>query len=382
MLRLLHYRSIVRTVTVCLVMVVFATITVLPVSAQTQFAEPLPTQQYYLGTVVDVIETKTTVEPLTGQELTYQVVQVKIDDTDDIAVVHYGDNVALTPEQFVERYDRVVLYLTTGLVGGSKYDIIDHYRLPYVGWLIGLFFVIVIALTRWKGFGAIVSLALTGVVLVTWLVPSIVNGTSVWLALTGSILVIALTSFYLGHGFTANTTIALISTLIVIGMAAAGSWFMTALTRLSGTGSEAAVNLKFGLLTSLNLHELLLAGILIGALGVLDDSTTAQATAVRELHDTNRNLDWRSLFKRGFAIGREHIIALVNTLILAYAGASLPLFVAFTVSNYQPWWVTLNSEVIIEQVMQSFVGSLALLLAVPLTTLLAALWYSQKAAAK
>lgn len=349
-----------------------------PVSAQTINTAQY---QYYRGTVVDVIDTSETVDPLTGQSLTYQVVQANIDTKNEMVVIRYGENVALTPEQFVERNDRIVV-LQTDLGETVRYDIIDHYRLPYMSWLVGLFFVIVVALTRWKGFGAIVSLALTGIILVTWLVPSIVSGTNIWLVLTVSILVIALSSFYLGHGFTANTTIALVSTLLVVGLAAAGSWFMTALTQLSGTGSEAAVNLKFGLLTSLNLHQLLLAGLLIGALGVLDDSTTAQATAVRELHNTNRNLDWRNLFKRGFTIGREHIIALVNTLILAYAGASLPLFVAFTVSNYQPWWVTLNSETIMEQIMQSFVGSLALLLAVPLTTLLAAIWYGRNATGK
>lgn len=375
MARMLQHGLIIKAVAVSLAVIVIAVvISVSPVSAQTVDTAQY---QYYQGTVLDILDTEDTIEPLTGQMLTYQVVQVKIDDTNELVVVHYGKNVALTPEQFVERNDAVVV-LQTDLGDTVRYDIIDHYRLPYMGWLIGLFFVIVVALTRWKGFGAIVSLALTGIILVAWLVPSIVNGTSVWLALTVSILIIALTSFYLGHGFTANTTIALVSTLVVIGLATAGSWFMTALTRLSGTGSEAALNLKFGLLTSLNLHELLLAGLLIGALGVLDDSTTAQATAVRELHNINRNLDWLSLFKRGFTIGREHIIALVNTLILAYAGASLPLFVAFTVSNYQPWWVTLNSETIMEQVMQSFVGSLALLLAVPLTTLLAALWYGRK----
>lgn len=358
-----------------LALVVVSGLLILPAQAQTPTADT-SNYQYYRGTVVDILANSETIEPLTGQTLTYQVVQAKVDDTDELVVVHYGENVALTPEQFVQRNDRVVL-LQTNLGSSLRYDIIDHYRLPYIGWLVGLFFVIVVALARWKGLGAIISLGLTGVVLVAWLVPSIVQGTNIWLILTASILIIALSSFYLGHGFSANTTIALLSTLLVVGLAAAGSWLFTNLTQLSGTGSEAALNLKFGLLANLNLHELLLAGLLIGALGVLDDSTTAQATAVRELHKTDPTLTWLELFKRGFTIGREHIISLVNTLILAYAGASLPLFVLFSTSNYQPWWVTLNGETIMEQVMQSFVGSLALLLAVPLTTVLAAWWYGR-----
>jgi uncharacterized membrane protein len=120
------------------------------------------------------------------------------------------------------------------------------------------------------------------------------------------------------------------------------------------------------------MRGLLLGGIILGALGVLDDITTAQAAAVDELHRANPSLDARELYRRGLSVGREHITALVNTLFLAYAGASLPLFILFTIYNEVPVWVALNSEFVAEEVVRTLVGSMALILAVPITTAAAA----------
>jgi uncharacterized membrane protein len=116
----------------------------------------------------------------------------------------------------------------------------------------------------------------------------------------------------------------------------------------------------------------LLGGIMLGVLGVLDDITTAQSAVVDELKRANPSLPFKELYKRGLSVGREHIASLVNTLFLAYAGASLPLFMLFTVYRDQPVWFLLNNEVISEEIVRTLVGSVCLILAVPITTALAA----------
>jgi uncharacterized membrane protein len=150
-----------------------------------------------------------------------------------------------------------------------------------------------------------------------------------------------------------------------------------AIGKLFGLGSEEAIYLQLVPLEQLNLQGLLLGGIILGALGVLDDITTAQSAAVDELRKANPALGARELYRRGLSVGTEHITSLVNTLFLAYAGASLPLFILFTIYNDMPLWVTLNSEFIAEEIVRTVVGSVALILAVPITTAAAAAIFSR-----
>jgi uncharacterized membrane protein len=146
------------------------------------------------------------------------------------------------------------------------------------------------------------------------------------------------------------------------------------LTHLTGGGTEEAFYLQIGVLSTLNLRGLLLGGIIIGALGVLDDITTAQTAAVDEISKANPSLRFEELVKRGHSIGREHITSLVNTLALAYVGASLPLLLIFSAAHSEPLWVLLNREYIIEELVRTLIGSITLILGVPISTLLAALF--------
>jgi uncharacterized membrane protein len=119
----------------------------------------------------------------------------------------------------------------------------------------------------------------------------------------------------------------------------------------------------------------LLGGIIIGALGVLDDITTGQVAAVEEIHSANPKLPFKELYVRGISVGQEHIASLVNTLVLAYVGASFPLFLLLTINNEVPLWVRFNNEGIAEEVVRTLVGSTALIFAVPIATFLAAFFY-------
>ena len=139
-----------------------------------------------------------------------------------------------------------------------------------------------------------------------------------------------------------------------------------------------------GLLENIDLKGLLLGGIIIGALGVLDDVTTGAAAAVDEIYKANPAFTFTELYQRGLSVGREHITSLVNTLALAYIGASFPLLLLFTTNAAQPLWVALNAENIVEEVIRTLVGSTTLILAVPITTALMAytlkLWQSRSSA--
>jgi uncharacterized membrane protein len=146
------------------------------------------------------------------------------------------------------------------------------------------------------------------------------------------------------------------------------------LTRLFGYGTSDSAVLSFGYQAGIDMRGILLAGIIIGTLGVLDDVTTSQTEAVTQLRAANSSLSTRELFVRAMAIGRHHIASLVNTLVLAYAGSSLPLFLLFSLNQADPWWVILNSEFIAEEIVRTLVGSSILILAVPLATIIAARW--------
>jgi uncharacterized membrane protein len=125
--------------------------------------------------------------------------------------------------------------------------------------------------------------------------------------------------------------------------------------------------------TQINLRGLLLGGMIIGALGVLDDLVTTQASAVFELHHANESLGFRALFRSAMRIGQDHVAATVNTLVLAYAGAALPMLLMFSLGRGN-YGFLVNYEFVAEEIVRTLVGSLGLVTAVPLTTVIAILF--------
>jgi uncharacterized membrane protein len=144
------------------------------------------------------------------------------------------------------------------------------------------------------------------------------------------------------------------------------------ITKLFGLGSEEAFYLQSYKLGQLDMRGLLLAGIIVGTLGILDDITISQVSIIEELYDVDKSLTFWNLVSRGLNIGREHIASLINTLALAYVGASFPLLLTFSITQSQPLWVIANGETIIEEVVRTLVGSVTLILAVPIATFLSA----------
>jgi uncharacterized membrane protein len=270
--------------------------------------------------------------------------------------------------------DRIVLGHVTDLPAGApaaaEYYFADYQRDTPLVLLAVLFAAAVVALGRWRGLRALAALAVSLGVLVWFVLPAILQGRSpVAVAIVGAAVIMTV-ALYVSHGLNVRTTSALLGTLLSLGLTGAlASVFVTA-TQLTGLASDEAVYLQVSAET-INLQGLILAGIIIGSLGVLDDVTVTQASAVWELRKANRSWGFAELYRPALRIGRDHIASTVNTLVLAYAGASLPLLVLFTQAE-RPLGEVAAGEVVATEIVRTLVGSLGLIASVPVTTALTA----------
>ncbi len=264
--------------------------------------------------------------------------------------------------------DRLFLTVSTGPDGSRAYTILDRDRSTPLAVLAVLFAGAIVALGRWKGVRALLGLAFTFVVLIWVLVPLILRGyppVPVAIAVSFVVFVVTLT---VTHGVGRMVLAAMAGTslsLILTGLLAA---LFVAAAGLTGLADEEASFLQVVLgERAVSPRGLLLAGMLVGALGVLDDITVSQSSLVFELRRANPSLTGWELFAAGVRVGRDHIAATVNTLVLAYAGAALPLLLLFSQLEEPLLWI-LNREIVAQEVVQTLVGSLGLIAAVPLTT--------------
>lgn len=256
------------------------------------------------------------------------------------------------------------------------YSIIDHQRSTQL-WLLGAVFALaVIAFGRWRGLTALAGLGLTFAVLLMFIVPAILDGRSPLLVAIVGAAAIMLAVLYLTHGFTMTTTIAVAGTLASLVITAALSAIATAAVHLSGIADETSNYLSITQ-GEVNMRGLLLAGIVIGSLGVLDDVTVTQSATVTELARANPGYGFGQLYSAATRIGRAHIASVINTIVLAYAGASLPLMLLFAAGN-TPVDELLTTELIAQELVRSAVGTIGLIAAVPITTALAALLATQR----
>jgi len=274
--------------------------------------------------------------------------------------------------------DKISVGYQTGVDENVQYYFNDFQRETPLAVLVGLFAVAVIALGRWQGLRALIGLAITGVVMVAFLFPSVLDGNDPTAVALVSALVIALTALYLTHGITERTTVALLGTFTALGVTAVLAAVFSSLAKFTGFGAEDAVYLQVAS-SAVDIKGLVLAGVIIGSLGVLDDVTITQVSAVWQIHQANPTYGVRKLYRAGVTIGRDHIASTVNTLVLAYAGASLPLLLVFTQAGRRLTDVA-NGELVAVEIVRTLVGSIGLVTAVPVTTALAA-WVISKGAA-
>ncbi|MET9821625.1 MULTISPECIES: YibE/F family protein [Streptomyces] len=252
-----------------------------------------------------------------------------------------------------------------------QYSVTDINRRLPLALLAGIFALAVVVVGRLRGLMALVSLAISFLLLNFFILPAILQGSNpLVVAVIGS-SAIMLIALYLCHGLSARTSVAVLGTLIsLLLIGVLGSLFIGWAALTGNTDDN--TGLIHGLYPSIDMSGLLLAGVIIGSLGVLDDVTVTQTSAVWELHEANPTMGWRGLYRAGIRIGRDHIASVVNTLVLAYAGAALPLLLLFSIAQSGVGTVA-NSELVAEEIVRTLVGSIGLVASVPVTTALAAL---------
>ena len=245
----------------------------------------------------------------------------------------------------------------------------DFQRRPLLWWTAALFAASVIAVGAWRGLAALGGLVASLGVLLLFVLPAILGGQSPLLvAIVGS-SAIAFVALYIAHGFRRMTNVAVIGMVSALILTAVLSAVAVALAQFSGFASEESTLLTF--FEGIDVRGLLLAGIVLGTAGALDDVTVTQASAVWQLRAADPSQSAPALYRRAMSIGRDHIASTVNTLLLAYAGAALPLLVLFILSE-QSLGAISNSEVVAVEIIRTLVGSIGLVAAVPITTWLAA----------
>ncbi|MGB3736454.1 MAG: YibE/F family protein [Ilumatobacter sp.] len=236
--------------------------------------------------------------------------------------------------------------------------------------LLLVFVAAIVVLGRWRGAGALAGLAASLVVIVVFLLPALLEGSNAVAVALVAAGVIAFIALFLAHGFNLATAAALLASIASLAITAVLAWLFVVTSKLSGLADE-TVSYLGALGSDINPQGLLLAGVVIGSLGVLDDVTVTQVSAVWELKHAKPDADFAELYGRAVRIGRDHISSTVNTLFLAYAGASLPLLLLFREAG-QSLSSVATREVVAVEVVRALVGSIGLVASVPISTALAA----------
>ena len=267
--------------------------------------------------------------------------------------------------------ERVVVAYEPSAPKDLQYSVADVNRRFPMALLAGIFALAVVVVGRMRGLMALVALAVSFLVLTFFILPAILQGSNPLIVAVVGSSAIMLIALYMCHGLSARTSVAVLGTLLsllLIGFLGSGFIDWAALTG----NTDDNTGLIHGLYPSIDMSGLLLAGVIIGSLGVLDDVTVTQTSAVWELHEANPTMGYRGLYRAGIRIGRDHIASVVNTLVLAYAGAALPLLLLFSIAQSSVGTVA-NSELVAEEIVRTLVGSIGLVASVPVTTALAAL---------
>lgn len=266
--------------------------------------------------------------------------------------------------------DRVVLQSNLDAPPDQRYVIVDFQRGPVLWALAAIFALAVVALARWRGVAALAGLLASLGVLIGFVLPATLEGSPpLWVAIVGG-AAIAIVTMPLAHGPSLRTGVALLSTLLTLLLIALLGDLVIRAGSFTGLADESSAFLQaFG--ATVDPRGLLLAGLVIGALGVLDDVTITQTAAVAEVKAADPTLSRGRLLASGLRVGRDHVAATVNTLVLAYAGAALPLLLLFTLSGSALGQI-LTGELVAQEVVRTLVGAIGIVAAVPLSTALAA----------
>lgn len=346
------------------------------ISALFSFATPLYAQELHddfnevvHGKVLEVLDEEVRIIPGTDTEHTYQTLRIKLLSGEKTGQEIEIENDYLQLEKGDRFYANHLIY-----VDGSEHYIITNIDRRMGLIILLLIFVIgIIIFGRWQGVRSLIALIGSFVAIFYILIPGILNG---WNPLFASSIVATVVLFFaifFTHGFNRISLTAFGGTLLAVIITTLFAVFAVHITSLSGFSDDSSIYLNLNTGGNINFTALLLGAIIIGILGVLDDIAITQAAVVNELYSSNPNMSKKEVYTRAIRVGKEHVGALVNTLVLAYTGVSLPLLLLFKVSESNII-STLNMELFATEIVRTIVGSLGLILTVPIVTLLATLY--------
>lgn len=326
-------------------------------------------QETVRAEVLEIVEQSERAIMGTDATTTVQTLRIELLEGQKVGEVALLDNDILVLEE-----GEMIIVNRLVAIDGTEYFIFkDAERRPQLLYLLILMAGLIVTFAGWQGLRALLSLGVSILAILYVLVPALLAGYSPALVSLGIAGVILAVSLFLTHGFGARVVVAFFGTWLAVLFTCIVAWFAVPWLRLTGFSSDASVFLNFSTGGTLDFAGLLLGSIIIGLLGVLDDVSITQASVVQELRAANATLGVRELYVRAVRVGRDHVGSLVNTLALAYVGAALPVVLLFARSE-ATFLNSLNQEVIAAEVVRIMIGSMGLIAAVPLTTLLAA-WY-------
>lgn len=268
--------------------------------------------------------------------------------------------------------NRVLVNYSKDFKGEDVFVVSDHIRRESLLWLFIIFLILVIAIAKKRGLLSLLGMVISFAVIFFVVLPQIAAGANpIMVAMIAALLIIP-SSFYLSHGLNRKTSAAIAGTSIAFMITSLLADAFIKAAKLTGFASEEAGFLLIEQGDKINIKGLLLAGIIIGVLGVLDDISISQSAIVFQLKKNNSKLGLKQLYKQAMNIGQDHIASMVNTLVLVYAGASLPLLLLFTNSE-RSFLEIINYEIVANEIVRTLVSSIGLITAVPITTLIAAL---------
>jgi len=332
------------------------------------------------GRIVQILEEKQ-IKPTGSEDLQlYQKLELLVTkgSLKDKKITVESGNLLMSNLQEYKVGDELVISYSKDLEGNDSFYITDYVRRRALFWLFVIFVVIAVAVGRWQGATSLLGMGISFLVIFKFILPKISAGSDpIQIAILGSLVIIPAT-FFLSHGANKKTVIAIAGTLISLIVTGILANAFVEASKLTGFASEEAGFLQAYKPGLINIKGLLLAGIIIGVLGVLDDITISQSAIVQQLKSTNPKLKVGELYKKAMAVGKDHIASMVNTLILVYTGAALPLLLLF-IDNPHPFSEVINYEIIADEIVRTLVGSIGLILAVPITTFIASLVAEQKA---
>ncbi len=253
---------------------------------------------------------------------------------------------------------------------GGTYAFHDFSRAVPLQLLAVVFVLLVVGVARWRGLAALVGLALGYLTVLKFMLPALRSGSDPALVSFVGCVAIMVVILYVAHGVSAKTTTALLGTVAGLAVTAVLARWAVGATHLNGLNGENSLTLTqlVGLDT---LRGVVVCGLILAGLGILNDVTVTQASAVWELREHAPHLGARRLFGSGMRIGRDHLASTVYTIAFAYAGAALPTLLLIDLYA-RPLGQVLTTGEIAEEVVRTLVGGIGLILAIPLTTAIAA----------